>query len=70
VYTKELYKQKCAIVYQHVYDSYFGPVMELRRPAILQKIFHARPSDVEDMIQTRRRRKAEAKKFVPRDNGL
>ena len=24
VYTKELYKQKCDVVYQHVYDSYFG----------------------------------------------
>ena len=24
-FTKELYKQKCDIIYQHVYDSYFGP---------------------------------------------
>jgi type I restriction enzyme, R subunit len=24
VYTKDLYQQKCEIVYQHVYDSYFG----------------------------------------------
>jgi len=23
-YTKELYRQKCDIIYQHVYDSYFG----------------------------------------------
>lgn len=24
VYTKELYRQKCDIIYQHVYDAYFG----------------------------------------------
>lgn len=25
IYTPELYRRKCDIVYQHVYDSYFGP---------------------------------------------
>nr|MBI2904515.1 DUF3387 domain-containing protein [Chloroflexota bacterium] len=24
-YTDELYREKCAVVYQHIYDSYFGP---------------------------------------------
>ena len=24
-YTKELYGTKCDLVYQHVFDSYFGP---------------------------------------------
>jgi type I restriction enzyme R subunit len=24
-YTPELYQQKCDIVYQHVFESYFGP---------------------------------------------
>ncbi|MCZ7384734.1 MAG: DUF3387 domain-containing protein, partial [Candidatus Methanoperedens sp.] len=24
IYTKELYENKCEMVYQHIYDSYFG----------------------------------------------
>ncbi len=24
IYTRDLYKQKCELVYQHVYDSYYG----------------------------------------------
>jgi type I restriction enzyme R subunit len=24
VYTDNLYKEKCGVVYQHVYDSYYG----------------------------------------------
>ena len=25
VYSGDVYKEKCEVVYQHVYDSYFGP---------------------------------------------
>jgi type I restriction enzyme R subunit len=25
IYTPDLYQQKCDAIYQHVYDSYFGP---------------------------------------------
>ncbi len=28
-YTPELYQKKCDLVYQHVYDSYFGPGRDL-----------------------------------------
>jgi type I restriction enzyme R subunit len=24
IYTKEMYEEKCDLVYQHVYDSYYG----------------------------------------------
>jgi len=29
VYTTELYQQKCDLVYQHIYDSYYGPGKDL-----------------------------------------
>lgn len=29
VYTSELYQQKCDLVYQHIYDSYYGPGKDL-----------------------------------------
>ncbi|MFC1793770.1 type I restriction endonuclease subunit R [Planctomycetota bacterium] len=29
VYTAELYQQKCDLVYQHIYDSYYGPGKDL-----------------------------------------
>ena len=33
VYTKELYVQKCDAIYQHVYDSYFGPDQSIYAPS-------------------------------------
>jgi type I restriction enzyme, R subunit len=32
-YTPELYRQKCGLVYQHVYDSYFGEGHSIFPPA-------------------------------------
>ena len=32
-YTPELYRQKCDVVYQHVYDSYFGQDRSIYTPA-------------------------------------
>ena len=29
VYTQELYAEKCDLVYQHIYDSYYGPGSDL-----------------------------------------
>jgi type I restriction enzyme R subunit len=29
VYTQELYQRKCDLVYQHIYDSYYGPGQDL-----------------------------------------
>ena len=29
VYTAELYQQKCDLIYQHIYDSYYGPGKDL-----------------------------------------
>jgi type I restriction enzyme R subunit len=28
-YTPELYQQKCDIIYQHVFESYFGPAQNI-----------------------------------------
>ena len=33
VYTKELYVQKCDAIYQHIYDSYFGPDQSIYAPS-------------------------------------
>ena len=30
-YTPEVYRQKCEVVYQHVYDSYTGPGQTIYR---------------------------------------
>jgi len=34
-YTQELYEQKCDLVYQHIYDSYFGSGQSVYAPAAL-----------------------------------
>jgi len=37
-YTPEVYRRKCDVVYQHVYDSYFGQDRSIYAPAARRKM--------------------------------